>query len=275
MTKTELSRRAFTLIELLVVISIIALLVSILLPTLNMAKEQAKKVTCASNLKAIGLGVYIYAENNDDYIPKALYKGGSSGSNTMPHRSYLAYYIDSTKPWGQHIDKEVGPLNLAYLHDTHVIDTPKTFYCDSVPRSPRGPSSSSQVSYHYDGYHDAGHPWPWNCQITGVNFYVVRVSYNYVPQSSSGLDDMGFPEIAKKIHQLKPSYSLCTDLIKDIYTLPHKKKGSGDLGGLNVLFSGGNVQFCNNPEAFDEGLWLSGSPNSNPELFRTILSRLK
>ena len=76
-------QRGFTLVELLVVISIIALLISLLLPSLRKAREMAKSTVCLSNMRQMGLSLTTYAFENDDYIPAA-----SCGSANSPEENY-------------------------------------------------------------------------------------------------------------------------------------------------------------------------------------------
>jgi prepilin-type N-terminal cleavage/methylation domain-containing protein len=59
----------FTLIELLVVVAIIALLISILLPSLRSAQEQARVVVCGQNLRQFGNGLHVYTNDNEDWLP--------------------------------------------------------------------------------------------------------------------------------------------------------------------------------------------------------------
>lgn len=69
------TRRAFTLIELLVVVAIIAMLVSILLPSLSGARDHAKRVKCQSNLRNIGNAVHYYFDEYLDAFPWAKFYG--------------------------------------------------------------------------------------------------------------------------------------------------------------------------------------------------------
>ena len=87
-------RRAFTLIELLVVVAIIALLVSILMPSLSQARERAKTVQCIANLKEVGIAMHMYFTDYNGWFPyekrndlqgmHGFYYGGHPGRRIAP-----------------------------------------------------------------------------------------------------------------------------------------------------------------------------------------------
>ncbi len=74
------ARRAFTLIELLVVIAIISLLAAILFPAFARARENARRTSCASNFKQLGLGIVQYTQDYDETLPPFSHGAGYQGS---------------------------------------------------------------------------------------------------------------------------------------------------------------------------------------------------
>jgi prepilin-type N-terminal cleavage/methylation domain-containing protein/prepilin-type processing-associated H-X9-DG protein len=82
-------KAGFTLIELLVVIAIIAILASILFPVFARARENARRSSCLSNLKQIGLGIMQYTQDYDEKLPLYFYSGSVLGNWASVSQPYV------------------------------------------------------------------------------------------------------------------------------------------------------------------------------------------
>jgi prepilin-type N-terminal cleavage/methylation domain-containing protein len=121
-------RTGFTLVELLVVIGIIALLVSILLPTLNRARESARRTKCLANLRNIGQFVHMYANQSKDQIPIG-YNTAASGSHGYLNNYWMLRYVTGANPEIRYCG--LGLMYPAGLIAPSAVDG-QIFYCPST-----------------------------------------------------------------------------------------------------------------------------------------------
>lgn len=114
-------RSAFSLIDLLVSMVVVAVLIGIMIPSLSNVREAARRVVCASNVRQIGLGVAMYAEDYSGKLPPSKFAQSLGDSSFFPQQMMILRISDGSDYWD----------GLGQLFVAGYLDAPGVFYCPS------------------------------------------------------------------------------------------------------------------------------------------------
>jgi prepilin-type N-terminal cleavage/methylation domain-containing protein/prepilin-type processing-associated H-X9-DG protein len=242
--KTSQQREAFTLIELLVVIVIISILAAILFPVFARARENARRASCMSNLKQIGLAIMQYTQDYDEKFPIAW----RTKSIKLPYNNFTSSYVT----WVDQIYPYVNNLQV--------------FQCPSQSFSPNGGSSPAMMhvvtpfAYNYN-QHKA------ETTATGSAAAVGDTGFSFLPATGTGtslaavedpsgtiivfdgwgsMDSGGWyaKDLASLINGITPTPSPSPLGISTYIKLARRH-----MDGMNVLYSDGHVKWKNRSTA--------------------------
>lgn len=163
--------RAFTLVDLLVSIAVMAVLISIMLPSITSAQEAARRVVCRSNVRQIGLGIVMYANDHDGAMPPSVFLDPTIFTSSAAASPMQLTGGESSSDLTRMVALRVAPGEpklvsggwdgLGHLHMLDYTNAPRVFYCPSH----KGQDTFSQFAldweggsreivgnYHYRGY---------------------------------------------------------------------------------------------------------------------------
>ena len=232
--QTSRKRRGFTLIELLVVIAIIAILAAILFPVFARARESARRASCMSNLKQIGLGVMMYVQDYDEAYPPVY--------NSTISVATARYWVTIVQP---------------YQKNTQV------FYC---------PSSPIKKPTAYYGVYGANTSVFKNSSrpvlklasvVSPAATYMLMDSGDYAAVPTASVNSASYHSYAPGIGDVGGNCSSIDatsypDYLADCQSGRH-------FGGMNISFTDGHVKWLKSDIVYNEGVKCGASVVSSGE----------
>jgi prepilin-type N-terminal cleavage/methylation domain-containing protein len=218
-------KQAFTLIELLVVIGIIAVLLSILLPTLAKVRQQALNANCASNIRQIIMGCHSYAADNKGFLPARFREGVQS--YLQPLYTYFVQDVQVSSPWPRY--------GMGLMWERKYIPTEAAFYC---------PGGRAHPQHNLDFF-----PKPWLSADTNY-----RTSYAYNPHFAlQQPGNANSPKITAypKLGKFPRAKVLVMDLVRNQTFISHSG-GNERIPSWNLGYSDGHVVLVRSKVLGDE-----------------------
>ena len=230
-TKTH---RAFTLIELLVVIAIIAILAAILFPVFARARENARRSSCMSNMKQIGLGLMMYTQDYDEHYPLYSYckssatcsTGNAADIDTDPSKPagvFSGVYLGYASPTNGNYQTWMD-LIFPYVKSTQLFVCPSSPVSRSIPNYGYSVAFSNMSSYSYHFGQTSAYWIPLSLSA------VVRPSEVIIIAEDSEAESPAM------VPSTVRSYAASTSASQNKLVAPH-------LDGANMVFADGHAKW--------------------------------